>query len=318
MRAGMSEIRRLPIVSDSSGTQARSTRQRRWRASLYPYFWVLPALLLYGIFTIVPLVSGIWLALLEWNGIDPARFVGLRNFSRLFDDKDLVVALLHNVQYAVGTVSGKIIISLFLALLLNEALIGRSFYRTALFMPVVMSFVVVGVLWTRIYNYDFGLLNAILGEVGLSSWARDWIGNSSTALWALIAVDVWKWYGFHMIIFLAGLQTIPQELYEAAKIDGATSLQRLRSITLPLLRPVMLVNVFVSLMGAMNTFDIPYIMTQGGPAHATNVIALHMYVQAFSFYRFGYGAALSYVLFTLITVLALILLGVMSRNRTEY
>jgi ABC-type sugar transport system permease subunit len=285
---------------------------------MYPYLWVLPALLLYGTFSIVPLVSGLWLALLDWNGIDPARFVGLRNFARLFDDEDLFIALLHNVQYAIGTVSGKIIISLVLALLLNEALIGRTFYRTALFMPVVMSFVVVGVLWTRIYNYDFGLLNAILNAVGLQGWTRDWIGSSATALWALIAVDVWKWYGFHMIIFLAGLQTIPQELYEAAKIDGASSLQRLRSITLPLLRPVMLVNVFVSLMGAMNAFDIPYIMTQGGPAHATNVIALHMYVQAFSFYRFGYGAALSYVLFTLITVLALILLGVMSRNRTEY
>jgi ABC-type sugar transport system permease subunit len=314
----MSESRKLQLRSLQSKTVAGPGRGRRKAASFYPYFWVLPALLLYGILTLVPLVAGLWLALLDWNGIDPAEFVGLRNFARLFEDKDFLVALFHNVQYAVGTVLGKILISLFLALLLNQALLGRALYRTALFMPVVMSFVVVGVLWTRIYNYDFGLLNSILIGIGLEDWTRDWIGDTSTALWALIAVDVWKWYGFHMIIFLAGLQTIPTELYEAARIDGASSPQRLRSITLPLLRPVMLVNVFVSLMGAMNAFDIPYIMTQGGPAHSTNVIALHMYVQAFSFYRFGYGAALSYVLFVLISLLALVLLGVMSRNRTEF
>jgi ABC-type sugar transport system permease subunit len=315
-------------MAKSSGAQAQresslaagsaSRNPRRRLGALAPYLWVLPALLLYGTFTLVPLASGLWLALLDWNGIDPARYVGLRNFSRLFDDHRLLTALGHNVQYALGTVTGKIVISLTLALLLNEALRGRVIYRTALFMPVVMSFVVVGILWTRIYNFDFGLLNTLLISVGLDGFVTDWIGNTSTALWALIGVDIWKWYGFHMVIFLAGLQTIPTELYEAARIDGASGFQRLWSITLPLLRPVMLVNVFVSVMGAMNVFDIPYIMTQGGPSDSTNVIALHMYVQAFSFYRFGYGAALSYVLFVLVSVLALVLLAIMSRNRTEY
>ncbi len=139
------------------------------------------------------------------------------------------------------------------------------------------------------------------------------------ALWSLIGVDIWKWYGFHMVIFLAGLQTIPTELYEAARMDGAGRCKQFTSITLPLLRPVMLVNVTLALMGAINVFDIPYIMTEGGPANSTNVIALHMYyLQAFKFNRFGYGAALSYVIFLFITIIALIQLKLLSRNTAEY
>ena len=293
-------------------------RRTRWGRSLSPYLWVAPALLVYGVFTLAPLVSGLWLSLLRWDGIEPATFVGLRNFERLFRDEKLASALLHNVQYAVGTVSGKIVLSLGLALLLNQALRGRGFYRTALFLPVVMSFVVVGILWTWIYSLDFGLLNSLLRAVGLDGLALNWLGDTKVALWALIGVDIWKWYGFHMVIFLAGLQTIPAELYEAARIDGASRLNRLFNITLPLLRPVMLVNVTISLLGAMNVLDITYVMTQGGPANATNVLALHMYLEAFKFNRIGYGAAISYTLFALIGVLALIQIWLMSRKTAEY
>src|SRR5687768_10145929 len=134
-------------------------RRVRWGRTVAPYLWVLPAVLLYGLFALVPLVAGFYLAFLRWDGIEPATFVGLRNFERLRDDEKLATALLHNVQYAVGTVGGKIVLSLALALLLNQALRGRAFYRTALFLPVVMSFVVVGILWTWIYNDDFGLIN---------------------------------------------------------------------------------------------------------------------------------------------------------------
>jgi ABC-type sugar transport system permease subunit len=293
-------------------------RWMRLRRTLSPYLWVLPALLLYGLFTITPLVAGIYLALLRWDGITPAKYVGLDNFRRLFRDQKLPDALRHNLQYALGTVTGKIVLSLFLALLLNQALRGRGVYRTALFLPVVMSFVVVSILWSWIYSVDFGLLNNLLRAVGLNSLAVDWLGDSRYALWSLIGVDIWKWYGFHMVIFLAGLQTIPQELYESAMIDGASRWRRFTSITLPLLRPVMLVNVTIALLGAMNVFDIPYVMTQGGPANATNVLALHVYLQAFQFNRLGYGAALSYTLFAMISVLALIQIWLMTRRSTEY
>lgn len=282
------------------------------------YLWVLPALLMYAVFTITPLISGLYLALLRWDGIEPAVYIGLDNFRRMIDDERLHVALQHNVQYAFGTVIGKIVLSLGLALLLNKSLRGRSFYRTALFLPVVMSFVVVGILWTWIFNDSFGLINNLLRAIGLGGLAQDWLGDTSIALWSLILVDIWKWYGFHMVIFLAGLQTIPNEFYEASRLDGATRFRQLTDITLPLLKPVMVVNVTISLLGAMNVFDIPYVMTEGGPANSTNVTALYTYLQAFKFNRLGYGSAISYGMFLIITVIALVQLKLMSRNTSEY
>ncbi len=282
------------------------------------YLWVLPAIALYGLFTLVPLVSGLYLATLRWDGIKDPEFIGLDNFRRMAHDTKLIDAFQHNLIYAAGTVSGKIVISLGLALLLHRSMRGRSIYRTALFLPVVMSFVVVGILWTWIYNNDFGLVNELLRSVGLGGITRDWLGDTQFALWALIVVDIWKWYGFHMVIFLAGLQTIPPDLYEAASLDGASAWNKLIRITLPLLRPVMLVNVTLSLLGALNVFDIPFVMTEGGPANSTNVLALNTYVQAFQFNRLGYGAAMSYAIFLFISLIALFQLWLMSRNTTDY
>ena len=289
---------------------------RRWQKELN-LLWVLPAFLLYFVFKLAPMIGGVYLSLLDWDGIEPPEFVGLRNYARMFSDEIIGLALLHNVWYALGTVAGKIVISLFLALLLNQALRGRSFYRTALFLPVVMSFVVVGILWSWLYNTQFGLVNSLLRWMGLEFLILDWLGDPKVALWSLIVVDIWKWYGFHMVIFLAGLQTIPSELYEAARIDGANRWQQFWSITLPLLQPVMLVNVTLSLMGGFNVFDIPYVMTEGGPANSTMVMALHIYVRGFKFYRLGYAAALSYALLTLVTILAAIQMKLMSRSSTD-
>ena len=286
----------------------------RRRQNWTPYLWVLPAVLLYAIFKLAPMVAGIYLALLQWDGIEPAKFVGLRNFQRMLEDEAILLALGNNVQYALGTVVGKIVLSLFLALLLNQSLRGRSFYRTALFLPVVMSFVVVGILWAWLYNAQFGLVNSFMQRLGLDALILDWLGDPKVALWSLVAVDVWKWYGFHMVIFLAGLQTIPVELYEAARIDGANRWRQFLHITLPLLQPVMLVNVTLSLMGGFGVFDIPYVMTEGGPANSTLVMALHIYIQGFKFYKFGYAAALSYVLLTLVTILAAIQMRLMGRE----
>lgn len=293
-----------------------TTIQPKRQRSLY--LWLAPALILYGLFKIAPLVVGIVLATLRWDGVKDPVFVGLQNFERMALDDKLIPALLNNVQYALISVSGKMLIALVIALLVHQGLRGRAFYRTALFMPVVMSFVVVSVLWTFIYNDQFGLVNNFLRSLGLDALTAPWLGDVKTALNSLIVVDIWKWYGFHMVIFLAGLQAIPVELYEAARVDGASRWAQLFRITLPLLRPVMVINITTSLLGAFNVFDVPYIMTEGGPANATNVIALHSYIQAFKFYRLGYGAALSYAIFVLVTIIALVQLRLMLReNETE-
>ena len=307
-------------TSNASVTVVKPTVEAhsRPRSQRSLYLWLVPALFLYLAFKIGPLLGGLVLATLRWDGIKEPVYVGLQNFQRMAVDPKLLPALLNNVVYAVGTVSGKMIVALALALLLHQKLRGRAFYRTTLFMPVVMSFVVVSVLWTFIYNDQFGLVNNLLRSVGLGSLARPWLGTVQTALPSLIVVDIWKWYGFHMVIFLAGLQAIPAELYEAARVDGASRWQQLFRITLPLLQSVTAINITTSLLGAFNVFEIPYIMTEGGPAGATNVIALHSYTQAFQFYRFGYGTALSYAIFVLVTIIALIQLRLtLAGQRTE-
>jgi raffinose/stachyose/melibiose transport system permease protein len=307
-----SEIRQQDVAERRRG---KRRARRSWKQVLQPYLWLSPALLVYGLFKLYPMISGVWLALLKWDGVTDPVFIGLRNFQRMFSDDQLGGALLHNVQYALGTVVGKIVLSLILAVLLTQSLRGRGAYRTALFMPVVMSFVVVSFMWMRMYDYQFGVINNLLRGIGLGALAQDWLGNPRLALWSEIVVDIWKWYGFHMVIFLAGLQTIPTELYEAARVDGASRIRQFFSVTLPLLQPVMLINVTVSLAGALNAFDIPYLMTEGGPDNATNVLGLHIYQQAFQFNKLGYGAALSYALFAFVTVIVLLQLRYMAPRR---
>jgi len=304
------------ITADKAGHRGRA-RRTLWRCKLAPYLWILPALLFYLVFKIVPMIGGIYLALLRWDGLEAAKFVGLENFQRMLDDEVIPLAFLHNVEYAIGTVAAKVVLSLCLALLLNQAIKGRAFYRTALFMPVVMSFVVVGILWSWLYNAQFGLVDSLLHALHLDALILDWLGDTRVALWSLVAVDTWKWYGFHMVIFLAGLQTIPNELYEAARIDGASRLRQFWNITLPLLQSVLTVNVTLSLMGALSVFDIPYVMTEGGPANSTIVMALHIYLRAFKFYKFGYGAAMSYVMMIVVAIIAAVQIRLMSRGETD-
>ncbi len=220
-------------------------------------------------------------------------------------------SLVHNVIYAVGTVIGKIVLGLGLALVLNSGIRGRVVFRTLLFIPVVMSFVVIGILWSWIYSYSNGLLNAGLDAVGLSLLKKDWLGSPASALLAVMGVDLWKWFGFHMVLFLAGLQSIPSELYEAARIDGANKPQLFRYITLPMLAPITVVNVVLASSGAFNVFDVVYVMTQGGPANSSEVAMTYVYRVGFQFYQFGYASALSMIQLVLVAAISLFLfLGV--------
>ncbi|HEY8284727.1 MAG TPA: sugar ABC transporter permease [Chloroflexota bacterium] len=295
-------------------TTITSKQTPRWRRT-NPYLWIAPAFLLFGLFTLLPLAIGLAIGFFSWNGFQAARWVGFDNFTRVFHDQGFWQSLEHNVIYAVTTVVGKLLLAVCLAVLLNRSLRGQTFFRTILFMPVVMSFVVVGLIWNWIYNYNFGLLNTVLGWVGLGGWKQDWLGNTSFALGALIVVDIWKWFGFHMVIYLAGLQSIPNELYESARIDGATSRQSFRHITLPLLMPVTMINLLLATAGAFTVFDLVYVMTDGGPVNATDVAMVHIYTQAFQFNQFGYAAAMSYILLVLISVVSLVLMRLLRQER---
>jgi raffinose/stachyose/melibiose transport system permease protein len=305
------------IAEARAGPGAATSAWRR--ARLTPYLWILPAVALFLVFRLYPMAFGLYLSLNEWDGVKPMVFRGLENYRQaIFEDATFRLALWHNVVFAVGTVIGKNAIAIVLAVLLNGEMRGRTFFRTTLFMPVVMSFVVVGLLWGWIFNFQFGLLNNLLVAVGLEDRRVDWLGNPALALFSLIGVDIWKWYGFHLVIYLAGLQNIPPTLYEAAMIDGASGWQQFRRVTLPLLRPIVVVNVTLALMGAFNVFDLIYVMTQGGPANSTNVVMIHAYLQGFKFYQMGYAAAISYVLMAVVIVLSGLQIRLLRGESYEY
>ncbi len=283
--------------------------------------WLLlgPCLLYLIVFSIYPLFHSLRLSLTDLTAATgTGNFVGLANYARLTSDPLFLKALGNNLIFVAAILVLKNALGLGLAMLLDRAVIGRAFFRGAVFVPVTMSFVAAGLLWSWIYNPVFGLLNAFLDSAGLSFLKQRWLGDASIALYAVIAVDVWKWLGFHAVIYLAGLQALPSELYDAAEMDGAGPFRRFLHITLPLMLPVIFINTILGLSGAfVRNFDIVYVLTQGGPNHATEVVMTLMMKRAFQDGAMGYASAMGYALFLIVGLLSVGLLALMRRTRLD-
>jgi ABC-type sugar transport system permease subunit len=296
-------------VDSRPGLRSGSTRPgRAWQRGIKLLAWLGPALVLLFCFTYLPILLEFGLSFFDADGFKPPRWIGLQNYGQAFQDPDFWPALVNNFWYALLTVSGKVILALVVAVLLNQRLRAIGFLRSVFFLPVVLSFVAVGIIWTLIYNYNYGALNSVLGLFGLSDLKRDWLGSPETAFSAVVLVDLWKWTGFHVVIYLAGLQSISGELYEAAALDGANLWQRFFRLTVPLLRPFTAINVLIASLGALSVFDLVYVMTQGGPVKATNVVMIEVYNQAFQFNRLGYAAAMSAIMLALVVILSVVVL----------
>ena len=277
------------------------------RDTVTGYGLLLPALVLYGTFVLVPLIYGFYITLHDWDGFTEMKFVGLGNYIALFQTSEIYEVISHNLYYAVGTVVGKNILAIILALLLNRQFKGLTVIRTIYFLPAVMSFVAIGLLWSWLYNPTFGLINSILSKFGLVTDPILFLGDPKLAMPSLILVDIWRWTGYHAVIILAGLQTVPNDLYESADLDGATGLQRLFYITLPQIRPMIITNLTISTMGAFSIFDLVYVMTKGGPYNSTRVLSTYMYEITFgSDSRFGYGSSVAYVLLFIIIIVSVL------------
>ena len=275
-----------------------------------------PAVALFSVFFLWPFARGLWLSLHRWNGFTDPVFVGFGNYVRLASDTVFIGSMKNSFIFVALSLLLKNVLGLALALLLLRVTRFQAFFRAAVFIPVTMSFVAAGLLWGWIYNPIFGLLNAFLDLIGLGFLKRSWLGDPATALYAVIIVDVWKWLGFHAVIYLAGLQTIPADLYEAAKIDGSSAWQRFWAITLPLMVPVVFINSILGLSGAfVRNFDVVHVLTQGGPNHATEVVITAMVKTAFSQGNMGYAAAMGFVLFALVAVLCVVLFLFVRRTR---
>lgn len=261
-------------------------------------FFLAPSLLGLFLFTATPILASLGLTLFEWDLLTPAEFVGLDNFRRLLQDDTFWKALGNTLYFIGGYIPLVMVLALGVAVVLNQKLRGLVLFRTAFFIPVVSAWVAVALLWKWIFNPRMGLLNYLLSLLGINGPA--WLLDPTWAMPAIIITSVWKDIGFIMIMFLAGLQGIPEEYYEAAEIDGASGWQRLRYITLPLLSPTAFFALIISLINSFQVFDQVWIMTEGGPAGATTVLVERIVKNAFSYNRMGYAAAISWVLFLLV------------------
>jgi len=274
------------------------------REALAAYLFILPSFLGFAIFLLVPMVLSAGISLYDWELLRPPIFIGLDNYLDLTRDPLFKTVLFNTAYYAFGLVPLNIVVSLGLALWLNTKLRGLTFYRLAFFLPVVTVTVAVSLIWKWMYEPRVGIVNQALGLFGITG--PNWLADPLWAMPALIILGLWKGFGYNMVLFLAGLQSIPPTLYEAAMIDGANAWQRFWKITLPLLSPAMFLAVILTVISSFQIFDQAFIMTAGGPSNATNTIVLYIFQNGFQFFKMGYASAIAWALFAVIFTFTLI------------
>jgi len=269
--------------------------------------FVLPVLVYNIVFRIYPIAYAFYLSLTRFSGFGDPRFIGFINFQELFVDKDFWSSMIRTLQFSAAVLPANMLLSLLLALLINRKMFGISLVRAVCYLPVITPMVAASVIWMWIYDPNVGILNFVLNLFGVGP--VNFLGNPSTALYSIAVMRVWRGIGWNMIVYLAGLQSIPKELYEAASIDGATSAKRFSKITLPLLGPVHVYILLVGFASTLQTFTEVYVMTQGGPISSTMVVGLLIYKTAFDYMNIGYASAMSFVVGSVIMLTSILALS---------
>ncbi len=297
-------------------------RQLRNKEILWGYAFLTPILILMGLFVVYGLYFVLRISLFKWDGVDPETMVfrGLRNYMLLFSDTTFLLAVLNAAVFLVVTVTVQMFLGLMLALLLRPRLFGHRFYKALFYIPVALSTTVIATTFSAFYEPNFGVLNGIftsgIGKaLGLESWAHAWLGDPTTALGAIIVANIFQWTGAQMIFYIAGLTTISDEVFEAAQIDGAGFWQTLAKVVWPSLWPTHTTVIILGMVGAIKTFDIVWLLTQGGPGNATQFPATLLYQAVAQNFQAGYGAAISVVMILLCVVLAMVQIGFNQRKR---
>lgn len=280
------------------------------------YLFIAPSLIHIIVFLFIPLVFSFFLSFRQWTkpSFQDAPYIGLGNYEFLMEDRRFWQAMGNSAYYTVLAVPLGMAVSLGIALVMNQKLKGVYFFRTLFFMPVVSSWVAVSIIWLTLLDPNVGIVNYILGLLGLPQ--INWLGDPRSAMPSIVLITIWKGAGFNMVIWLAGLQSIPQELYEAAAIDGANRWQKFRNVTLPLLAPTSFFLAVTGVIGSFQVFTPVYVLTKGGPLDSTNTAVYHIYRRAFQEFDFGYASAQSWILFGVIFI-ATIIQVVYVRRRTE-
>ncbi len=270
-----------------------------------PWLFVLPTIIGLAVFRIGPIVAAFLVSFTRWNVISPPQWLGLANYRELMSSDIFWLVLKNTLIFSITYVPGVMMCGLFLAILVNNKLRGITFFRGLYYLPVITSTVAIGVVWSWILSPRFGALPRFLNNLGIVN-VPSFLGDSRYALLTLVVVYIWKMAGYHMILFLAGLQNIPDVYYEAAKIDGASPWQQLRYVTLPLLSTTTFFIMIIALIQALQTFDLTFAMTEGGPNNASATLSFFTYVNAFVHFRMGYAASMAFVLFLIVGTITLV------------
>lgn len=262
------------------------------RRRMLPYLMVSPYLIFVAVFVLFPVFFCLFLTFHKWNIIGPMHFIGIDNYTRLFHDRLFWKAIGNTLKFLLLHIPLQLAVSLFLAYLLNQSIRAVPFFRGSFFLPVIVSGVVITILWQQLLGYDNGVINRLLSTMGIPKIG--WLVNPNVAIYSIAVMATWKNVGLYVILFLIGLQTVPQQYYEAAKLEGANRWQQFYHITLPMINPTIFMVVILSTIGGFSLFIEPYIMTGGGPMNQTLSAVLYIYKQAFQFYNMGYSATLGF------------------------
>jgi len=297
---------------------------RKRKVNLVPYMFIVGPLLLYLIWIILPMGYTFYLSLTNWDGISPEmKYIGFENFKSLFNSLGKPIpsafqySLENNLRWLIVFITVPVSIGLGLAVLMNRDIKGDRWFKVGIFLPQVLSFAVVALIWAWVYNPRAGLINSLLANMGVEN-LPGWLADKNLAIWAIIVAATWRQIGYIMILYVAGLKNIDPTLLEAAEIDGANGWQRFWRVVFPLLAPVTTIVVVISIIDSLRSFDLVQIMTRGGPANASSVLANLMYIQAFNNYRMGLGAATAVVLFAISLVFIIVYLYRVMQDEMEY
>jgi ABC-type sugar transport system permease subunit len=303
-------------------SQTNAARSRTPR-NLAPFYFLAPAALVLLLFMAVPMVNAIMLSFQSWNGMSPARWTGLANYATLLQDRLFLQALGNTAYFTIATTLFKTVVPLLIAVMLNSGIRGGTVFRTLYFMPVIISLAISGLLWAMILEPNFGFLNEALRAVGLGNFTQLWLADRATVMPSIIFVSLWHDLGFYLVIYFAALRGIPQEYYEAARIDGANAWHRLIHVTVPMLRPIIVLVVVLNTINGVKAFDHIWVMTAGGPNHASDTLGTYLYSIAFgamgsSNPRLGYAASIAIVILVLSLILSVIQIRIGRRQEVEY
>ena len=280
--------------------------------------FVLPGLLIYFVFLLIPIIYNLGISFYQTDLMSPAKFIGFKNYINLFNDVTFRQALGNNILMVIGSLIAHVPLALFFANIIFNKIKGSHFFQTVFFLPSVICGVAVGLMWTFIYNPEFGLVNKILEMLGLGGLKQQWLSNPKTTLICIIVVVMWQFVGYHMIIQLAAMKNIPSSLYEAAEIDGASKWVQFKDITFPLIKHILKIDVVLIITGSLKYYDLIAVMTGGGPDHASELLSTYMYYQGFRNLKYGYSASIGTILLILCVLAVVLSNTVFKSEKIEY